>query len=84
MQEILVNKTLDIKGEVCPYTFVWSRLALEELESGQILEIIVDHLPAVTNVPRSLRAEGHRVLRVEQINDSDWRIAVQKKSSGPS
>lgn len=80
MQEILVNKTLDIRREVCPYTFVWSKLALEELEVGQILEIVVDHLPAVSNVPRSLRAEGHHILRVEQINDSDWRIAVQKKS----
>ena len=84
MREITVNKTLDIKGEVCPYTFVWSKLALEELDDGQVLEIIVDHLPAATNVPRSLRAEGHRVLRVEQINDSDWRMAVQKKSGGPA
>ncbi|MFH1485443.1 MAG: sulfurtransferase TusA family protein, partial [Chloroflexota bacterium] len=35
------------RGEVCPYTFVKSKLALEELESGQILRIVVDHLPAV-------------------------------------
>ena len=84
MREITVNKTLDIKGEVCPYTFVWSKLALEDLEDDQVLEIIVDHFPAVTNVPRSLRAEGHRVLLVEQVNYSDWRIAVQKKDGGPA
>ena len=62
-----------------PYTFVWSKLALEEMEAGQTLWILVDHLPATTNVPRSLRAEGHRVLRVAQLNQTDWEIVVQKQ-----
>lgn len=78
MQELQIDRELDIKGEVCPYTFVWSKLTLEEMESGQRLRIVVDHLPATTNVPRSLKAEGHRILRVAQINDTDWQIVVQK------
>jgi TusA-related sulfurtransferase len=35
-------------------------------------------LPAVSNVPRSLLAEGHHVASVEQINETDWRILVKK------
>lgn len=73
------DKTLDIKGEVCPYTFVKSKLAIEQIKVGQILEVIVDHLPAVENVPRSMENEGHEVLEVEQVNDRDWRILVRKK-----
>ena len=73
------DKTLDIKGEVCPYTFVKSKLAIEQIKVGQILEVIVDHLPAVENVPRSMENGGHEVLEVEQVNDRDWRILVRKK-----
>ncbi|MFH1788316.1 MAG: sulfurtransferase TusA family protein [Candidatus Altiarchaeota archaeon] len=72
------DKTLNIKGEVCPYTFVKSKLAIEDLKPGQILEVIVDHLPAVENVPRSMENEGHEILEVEQLNDRDWRILVKK------
>ena len=78
MQRFVTDRELDLKGEVCPYTFVWSKLTLEEMEGGQILRVVVDHLPATTNVPRSLQAEGHRILQVAQINETDWQIVVQK------
>jgi len=74
-----IDKTIDIKGEICPYTFVKSKLAMEELKSGQILEIILDHQPATENVPRSMKNEGNEILEVEKINDTDWRIVVKKK-----
>ncbi len=77
-QEIKVDEELDLKGEVCPYTFVKSKLALEEMDSGQVLQVVVDHLPAVDNVPRSLSSEGHEVLEVSQINRTDWKIVVRK------
>lgn len=77
-EAVKVDLEIDLKGEVCPYTFVKSKLALEELESGQVLRVVVDHLPAVENVPRSLGNEGHQVLEVVQINDSDWSITIRK------
>ena len=46
-----MDQELDLKGEVCPYTFVKTKLALEMMEPGQVLQVIVDHLPAVENVP---------------------------------
>lgn len=73
------DKTLDIRGEVCPYTFVKSKLAIEQIKSGQTLEVIIDHLPAIENVPRSLENEGHEILEVEQISDTDWHVLVKKK-----
>jgi len=71
-------ESLDLKGEVCPYTFVKSKLALEEMESGQILRVVVDNQGSAKNVPRSLSSEGHQVLDVSQLNDSDWAITVKK------
>ncbi len=77
-EALRIDEHLDLKGEVCPYTFVKSKLALEEMESGQVLRVVVDHLPAVNNVPRSLKNEGHDVLEVVQVNATDWAITVKK------
>jgi TusA-related sulfurtransferase len=72
------DKKINIKGLVCPYTFVKSKLAIEGMEAGQVLEIILDYPSAATNVPRSMEDQGHKVLRTEKINDTDWLILVQK------
>jgi TusA-related sulfurtransferase len=70
---------LDLSGEVCPYTFVRAKLALEELPLSATLLIIVDHPPAAVNVPRSLRGEGHEVLSVEP-DGPRWRIRAVKRT----
>ncbi len=79
INELKPDKTIDLKGEVCPYTFVKSKLALEEMNLDQILEVVVDHEPAVENVPRSLKNEGQKILAVDKINGTDWKILVKKE-----
>ena len=74
-----INKRLDLRGEICPMTFVKSKLAIEELKSGEVLEVILDHIPALENVPRSLKDEGHTILDVKKISDRNWRLVVRKK-----
>jgi len=76
--QLKFDKELNIKGEVCPYTFVRSKLALEQMKAGEVLQVIVDHEPATENVPRSMENEGHKVLKIEKINDTDWQIIVRK------
>ena len=76
--EVKVDQELDLRGEVCPYTFVKTTLALETMEPGQVLQVVVDHLPAVKNVPRSVTYRGHEVLNVGQVNDTDWEIVIRK------
>ena len=74
-------ETLDLAGEVCPYTFVRAKLRLEELPLGAVRHILVDHAPAADNVPRSLAAEGQQVVSVARDGDR-WRIVVVKRSDG--
>ena len=73
-----VDDELSLKGEVCPYTFVKSKLALEEMESGQVLRVVVDNPESAASVPRSLTIEGHRVLAVRETGSAEWAIIVQK------
>ena len=77
-QALTTDKEINLKGEVCPYTFVKSKLAIEEMKPSQILRVIVDYLPATQNVPRSMENEGNEILRVEKLNDSDWEILIKK------
>jgi tRNA 2-thiouridine synthesizing protein A len=76
--EAIADKELNLQGEVCPYTFVKSKLALEIMQPGQVLRVIVDNDESAANVPRSMQNEGHNVLEVTKLNDKDWQIVVQK------
>jgi tRNA 2-thiouridine synthesizing protein A len=77
VQEIRVDQELNLKGKVCPYTFVESMLALEEMEIGQVLRVIVDYAPSACDVPKSLTREGYEILDVSKINETDWAIVVR-------
>jgi len=72
------DRTLDIRGQVCPLTFVRSKLAIEKMAPGEVLEIIVDHQPAAENVPRSMEHEGQAVLGVEQTGAKEWHLFIRK------
>jgi TusA-related sulfurtransferase len=57
--------TVDLRGVSCPTNFVKAKLALEMVDSGEIVEFILDDGEPIRNVPRSLEAEGHRLLGLE-------------------
>lgn len=76
--DVSIDQELNLRGEVCPYTFVKSKLALEQLQSGQVLKVIIDHEPAVKNVPQSMKNEGNEVLGVDSIAENEWAIVVRK------
>ena len=73
------DRELNLKGKICPYTFIESMLALEEMETNQILRVIVDYPPAVCDVPKSLKNEGYEILDVNSLNETDWEILVRNK-----
>ena len=70
---------LDLRGEVCPYTFVRTRLALEAMAVGARIRIGFDHAPAVTNLPRSLREWGQEVVEVTAVGPGQWTLEVVKR-----
>ncbi len=78
-ESVRVDEELNLRGEVCPYTFVKSKLALEDLEPGKILRVIVDNLESAENVPRSLANEGNEVLGVGPLGEAAWSILVKKR-----
>ncbi|MBM4332952.1 MAG: sulfurtransferase TusA family protein [Deltaproteobacteria bacterium] len=79
VESVRIDKELNLKGKICPYTFIESMLTLEEMEAGQVLRVIVDYPPAVCDVPRSLKNEGYEILKTSPINETDWAILVKNK-----
>ena len=74
-----IDKELNLKGKICPYTFIESMLVLEEMKIGEVLRVVVDYPPAVSEVPKSLKNEGYEVMSVSPINETDWAIIVRNK-----
>lgn len=74
-----IDKRLNIKGVVCPYTLVKSKLAVEDIEVGQILEILLDYPEASESIPKAMLNYGHTVLKVGKINSTDWIIRIKKE-----
>lgn len=78
MGEFKINDKVDITDVVCPTTFVKAKIALEELEDGEILEIRLNDGEPVQNVPRSIKEEGHKVLKLSENGDGTYNLIVQK------
>jgi TusA-related sulfurtransferase len=75
---VRADRELDLRGDVCPITFVKSKLALEEIEAGQVLRVVIDYPGSVTNVPRSVANEGHKILGVHTLSERLWEILIEK------
>ena len=78
MSEFKSDYFIDITDVVCPVTFVKAKVALEEIEKGQILQIKLNDGEPIQNVPRSLKNEKHKVLSEDKNEDGTYTIAVEK------
>jgi TusA-related sulfurtransferase len=68
---------LDLRGTPCPLNWVKTKLRLEELAPGAIVEVVVDRGNPARNVPRSAEMEGHTILRTISENGS-VRICIER------
>lgn len=58
--------TVDLRGVTCPTNFVKAKLALEMVDTGEVIEFLLDDGEPVKNVPRSLKSEGHKLLGLKE------------------
>ena len=78
MSEIKFDDTVDITDVVCPVTFVKAKVALEGLDEGQVLSIRMNDGEPVQNVPRSIKEEGHQILKLDDNEDGTYTLYVKK------
>lgn len=72
-----VAARIDITPYMCPMTFVRTRLALESLSPGDLLDVVMRHGEPARNIPRNLVEEGHVIVSKGPIDDQHYRVVVR-------
>lgn len=71
------DQSIDITGEVCPMTFVRTKLRLERMRSGEILSVRLRGDEPLRNVPKAARDEGHMILGIVP-DGSDHIVTIRR------
>lgn len=74
-----LHGTIDLRGVSCPINFVKTKLRLEEMPEGELLKVILDEGEPMRNVPRSVKEEGHRIEKVEKLDDACYCLWIRKR-----
>ena len=73
-----VIKEIDLLDEVCPMTFVKTKLAIERINQGERIKVIFNSQEAKTNVPRSLSEVNHKIIAIKNIDKEKFYIIIEK------
>ncbi len=68
---------LDLRGEICPYPLFEARRAMASLTTGRRLRVLIDYPLALDNITRWAESAGHKVVQVENVGASEWRIVLE-------
>ena len=67
-QESAAEHYLDVTGEVCPMTFVRTKLLIEKMLTGETAVVCLNSGEPLQNVPRAVREHGHSVLALTPVD----------------
>jgi tRNA 2-thiouridine synthesizing protein A len=73
-----VTREIDITNEICPMTFVRTRLALDKMIPGQTLLVRLKGEEPLKNVPRTAKEQGHEVLSLDTDPDGISRLLIRR------
>lgn len=76
-EEIKIDFCLDLKGVLCPLNYVKTKLKLEEMKPGEVLEVFLDEGEPIKSVPKSVRSDGHKIISVTP-QGACFRVVVRK------
>jgi len=79
MQDDKINSQIDITKEICPMTFVKTKLKLETMSSGQVLEVTLREGEPLINVPRSVEQEGHKILDLRLEEGDVYKLLIERR-----
>ena len=74
---------IDIRAHACPLTWVKTRIALDRLAEGELLEVLLAEGEPLENVPRTAVEEGQEVLDLAPAPDAgtgSWRLLLRKRA----
>ena len=73
-----IIKEIDLLDEICPMTFVKTKLAIEPINKGQRIKVIFNSQEAKINVPKSLSEINHKIIAIKNIDKEKFYIIIEK------
>jgi tRNA 2-thiouridine synthesizing protein A len=73
--------SLDLRGIACPINFVKTKLCLDNLNDGEVLNVILDPGEPIESVYSSVLAEGHNVGEPKKRGDGSFDLSIKKVAS---
>jgi sulfite reductase (ferredoxin) len=70
---------LDLRGVACPMNFVKTKLRLDKLEAGELLEVLLDQGEPYESVSESVQAEGH-IVESSTVDDGGFATVLIRKN----
>jgi len=71
------EKTLDVRGEICPYPMMLTNKELDSNPDINSFEIIIDHPPALSTIPPEAMKRGFD-CEIEGNDSGEWKIFLTK------
>ena len=68
---------LDLRGVKCPLNWAHAKVRLEQMERGQVLELLLDDPRGARDIPRAAEAEGYVMLQ-SRTEDRNFRLRIEK------
>jgi tRNA 2-thiouridine synthesizing protein A len=78
LNNIEIDERIDITNEICPMTFVKTKLKLETMDTGQVLEVTLREGEPLSNVPKSVKEDGHIVVSINKSQEDFYKIIIEK------
>ena len=68
---------IDLLGVKCPFNYVKTKIKLETMASGSILEVLLDDGEPSENVPKSIKNDGHKVVSLVE-EEGHYKLTIEK------
>ena len=72
-----MRPALDLRGIKCPLNWAHAKVRLEQMDRGEVLELLIDDPRGVSDIPRAAEAEGYAVIEVRP-SGAEWRLRIEK------
>ncbi len=77
LNNIKIDQRIDITNDICPMTFVKTKLKLETMNAGEVLEVTLREGEPLSNVPKSVKEDGHKVVSISKSEDV-FKVIIEK------
>lgn len=70
---------LDLRGVACPMNFVKTKLYMDKMPTGKVVQVLLDGGEPVESVSSSVTAEGHTIVESVMQNDGHHCVRIKKQ-----